>query len=551
MVKTQVNRWLIMATGMLMMTVAGTIYLYPDYATALRGQLNFSIAESARIGTLLNLGAWMTVIGGIFYDRFGPLRTGLIGAVTTFVGYFLMFLAAQERIIHTWIAVGFYAFIMGQGSGWMYCVALNTSVQNFPARNRGKIVGLLACCFGLCSGIFTRLHAGFFSESDGSNGGDIAPFLFFLAVTTGGLGLAYTFFQQILTETTVTQKPAEARRVAAAYAIALAVATYIAASSISAAFSSHDDSRPLAVGLIVLVFSLLLLPVGSGPWLRFGRQAQYTRLADDHEHHAADTHKLPPSINVTATSNAPTKTHYTLLEAVTSLDFWLIFLVLFFGVGAGICIVNNLPEIVISRLPPSEAGRVIASSDVPHSKDSSTLVALFSVFNTCGRLLSGYLSDAFAHRISRLGFLVMGSLLMGAVQVYFMFTSIDGMYGAVVLLGIAYGSFFCLVPALVSEAFGMATFGATFGLQGLAPAAGSEVFGTAIAGRLADSYANHAHLTVITKSGDKVIHCIGAECFRYSLLCTAGGCLIGAGLALWMAYRQRRGTANTLKLHAS
>lgn len=67
-----VNRWLGLATGMLIMCVSGaiflrrdsvypdvftgTIYLYPNYSNALRSQLNFSIKDADMIGTLMNVG---------------------------------------------------------------------------------------------------------------------------------------------------------------------------------------------------------------------------------------------------------------------------------------------------------------------------------------------------------------------------------------------------------------------------------------------------------------------------------------------------------------
>jgi hypothetical protein len=52
----QINRWLGVATGMLMMLIAGTIYLFPAWATALRAQLHYTVEQTNLVGTLLNLG---------------------------------------------------------------------------------------------------------------------------------------------------------------------------------------------------------------------------------------------------------------------------------------------------------------------------------------------------------------------------------------------------------------------------------------------------------------------------------------------------------------
>jgi hypothetical protein len=110
------------------------------------------------------------------------------------------------------------------------------------------------------------------------------------------------------------------------------------------------------------------------------------------------------------------------------------------------------------------------------------------------------------------------------------------------------GSFFCLLPTLVSEAFGLASFGAIFGLQGLAPAVGSEVFATAIAGGLADRYGAEHFLNEKTSTGDITTHCLGYACYRRSLLINTGACGLAALAALWMILRQRTKTANTLPL---
>lgn len=42
----------------------------------------------------------------------------------------------------------------------------------------------------------------------------------------------------------------------------------------------------------------------------------------------------------------------------------------------------------------------------------------------------------------------------------------------------------------------MAAFGANFGLQGLAPAMGSELLGTLLAGKLADEYKVDGNVTI-------------------------------------------------------
>jgi hypothetical protein len=85
----------------------------------------------------------MTVIGGLFYDRYGPFFTGLVGSSLVVLGYMLLYMGAkvisaehgtiqpikqssqashlymfvQGIIANQYAVMGVYALIMGQGSG--------------------------------------------------------------------------------------------------------------------------------------------------------------------------------------------------------------------------------------------------------------------------------------------------------------------------------------------------------------------------------------------------------------------------------------------------
>lgn len=47
----------------------------------------------------------------------------------------------------------------------MYMPALLTNVRNFPAINRGLVVGLMAAGFGLSSALFTGIYSAFFKQN--------------------------------------------------------------------------------------------------------------------------------------------------------------------------------------------------------------------------------------------------------------------------------------------------------------------------------------------------------------------------------------------------
>jgi hypothetical protein len=179
-----------------------------------------------------------------------------------------------------------------------------------------------------------------------------------------------------------------------AFGVAIIIATFVAASSLATTFSTVNPLG-LAVTLVVMLASLLLLPAGTGPYFSF-RNADYLLLDDSNPINAEEVASVVAFLErgkllgvedsePLVGEHAPEagkkegKAHYTLMEACRSLDFWLFFAIFMLGVGAGICIVNNLPEIVISRLPLAMSNKTYTTKELPHTKDQSTLLALVGI----------------------------------------------------------------------------------------------------------------------------------------------------------------------------
>lgn len=50
--------------------------MFPDYSGSMRSTLGLTVEQTDFIGTMINLGSWMGILGGLVYDRFGPKPTG-------------------------------------------------------------------------------------------------------------------------------------------------------------------------------------------------------------------------------------------------------------------------------------------------------------------------------------------------------------------------------------------------------------------------------------------------------------------------------------------
>ena len=57
-----------MIAGVLIMTASGSIYLTPCYSSALQSALDFSNTEISAVTTAVNVGTWLAVIPGFFFD---------------------------------------------------------------------------------------------------------------------------------------------------------------------------------------------------------------------------------------------------------------------------------------------------------------------------------------------------------------------------------------------------------------------------------------------------------------------------------------------------
>lgn len=104
---------------------------------------------------------------------------------------------------------------------------------------------------------------------------------------------------------------------------------------------------------------------------------------------------------------------------------------------------------------------------------------------------------------------------MALVQLYAAFAVyVPMLYPGVILLGIAYGGTFCIVPTLALEFFGFRYFASNFGIIGLAPALGSELLATLLAGKLNDYFRADGEFTTVDSSGNKTAHCNNSSCYR-------------------------------------
>ncbi|WIA09948.1 hypothetical protein OEZ85_010161 [Tetradesmus obliquus] len=214
-------------------------------------------------------------------------------------------------------------------------------------------------------------------------------------------------------------------------------------------------------------------------------------------------------------------------QMLASLDFWLLFVQ--FTVASGVCLayLNNLGQLVVS-LGGGHDGQVV-------------FVSLFSVANAAGRLLMGYIPEQHLHArgTPRTLFLALTAAVTAAAALAVAYADLGHLYVLSVLLGVAFGAHWSLLPAITSDLFGLKHFAANYTTLQFAPAMGSYLLATEVTGWLYDRAAE-AH-------GD-IHQCIGPDCFRTAFLLLAGLAALSS-LACCLATSRSRRAYVALAMH--
>lgn len=205
-----------------------------------------------------------------------------------------------------------------------------------------------------------------------------------------------------------------------------------------------------------------------------------------------------------------------LIQAMSSLNFWLLFVAMLCGMGSGLATINNISQI----------GESLGYT----SRERSTLVSLWSIWNFLGRFGAGYLSDIFMHRKGWARPLVMALALATMAGGHIIIGSgLPGnLYVGSVLVGVCYGSQWSLMPTITSEIFGVLHMGTIFNTIAVASPVGSYILSVRIIGYLYDKEASAV--------GNS---CRGTHCFMLSYFILASVSLFGflVSLALFINTR--------------
>ncbi|PAN37815.1 hypothetical protein PAHAL_7G124700 [Panicum hallii] len=565
------NRWLVFVAAMWLQSMAGIGYLFGAISPVVKAALGYNQRQLAALGVAKDLGDCVGFFAGSLSAVLPSWAMLLIGAAQNFLGYGWLWLIVTRQVpaLPLWMMC-VLIFVGTNGETYFNTTALVTCIQNFP-KSRGPTVGIMKGFAGLCSAILTQLYAVMHTP-------DHATLVFMVAVGPSLVAIGLMFIIRPVGGHRQV-RPSDKNSFLFIYTICLLLASYLVGVMLVQDFMQLSDNMVNFLTVILLI--LLILPIAIPVTLTLSPKAQHPTeeallsepskgetstsqekedqpeviLSEVEEEKPKDIDSLPPSERRKRIAELQTKLvqaaarggvrirrqphrgeNFTLMQAWVKADFWLIWFSLLLGSGSGLTVIDNLGQM----------------SQSVGFKDPHIFVSLTSIWNFLGRVGGGYFSEIIVreHTYPRHVALAIAQILMAAGHFLFAMAWPGTMYIGTFLVGLGYGAHWAIVPAAVSELFGVKHFGAMYNFLTVANPAGSLVFSGLIASNLYDSeaekQAQQHHMAaprLLHNMGllvDGPLKCEGSVCFFVSSLIMSAFCVVGAGLSLIIVQRTKR-----------
>ncbi|OWM90454.1 protein NUCLEAR FUSION DEFECTIVE 4-like [Punica granatum] len=514
------TKWAATAASIWIQTTSGNLYTFSIYSQALKSTQGYSQSTLDTISVSKDVGANCGILSGVLYSaavstggrwmrRFsGPWVVHLAGAAQSFAGYFLIWASVVGLIPRPPVVVMcLFMFVAAHAQSFFNTADVVTAVRNFPGYS-GTAVGIMKGYIGLSGAILIQAYRTIFNNKP-------TAFLLMLALLPTINSMLLMWFVRVHE----SAEGDDLKRLNTFSAISMIIAAYLMVIIVlEEVLSLHFILRTIAFFLLLL---LLASPLYVAIKAAGGEDPRQQKLAGEHSDVSGLEYHIVPG-DGDQEDSAQEKAvlgsgeDRDLLQAVRTVDFWLLFLAMACGMGSGLATVNNLSQI----------GRSLGYK----SYEISTMISLWSIWNFLGRFGAGYVSDILlrAQGWARPLFMALTLLALSIGHLVISSGLRGSLYGGTVVVGIAYGSQWSLMPTISSEIFGVEHMGTIFNTITMANPVGSYLFSVRVIGYIYDREA----------SGEG-FKCKGTHCFSLSFIIMASATLVGSLAALWLFFRTR------------
>ncbi|XP_022773640.1 protein NUCLEAR FUSION DEFECTIVE 4-like [Durio zibethinus] len=568
------NRWLVFVAAMWIQSCAGVGYIFGSISPVIKSSLNYNQRQLSRLGVAKDLGDSVGFLAGSLTEILPLWGALLVGALQNLIGYGWVWLIVTGRapVLPLW-AMCVLIFVGNNGETYFNTAALVSCVQNFP-KSRGPVVGILKGFAGLTGAIFTQIYTMI-------NFPDQASLIFMVAVGPAMVVITLMFIIRPVGGHRQV-RPSDGLSSTFIYSVCLLLAAYLMGVMLLEDLVSVSHTL-ITIFTVILLF-LLVIPIVIPIVLSFCEKprdpAEEALVSKPEQHEAgkseldAQEHEVilsevedekPKEVDLLPASERRKRIaqlqaklchaaakgavrvkrrrgphrgeDFTLMQALITADFWLIFFSLLLGSGSGLTVIDNLGQMSQSL-----------GYDNTH-----IFVSMFSIWNFLGRVGGGYFSEIIVrdHAYPRHVAIAVAQLVMAVGHVFFAVGWPGAIYIGTLLIGLGYGAHWAIVPAATSELFGLKKFGALYNFLTLANPAGSLIFSGVIASSIYDREAEkqaHQHHIQPQISGsifsgmfgqDEPLKCKGSTCFFLTSMIMSGFCVIAAVLSMMLVRRTK------------
>ncbi|KAG5113217.1 hypothetical protein JHK82_036486 [Glycine max] len=528
--------WVGLGAAVWVQIASGNGYCFPLYSHSLKSVLGFNQSQITLLGVANDIGENVGILPGLACNKFPPWLILFIGALFSFLGFGVLWLAITKTLDSLPFILLWFALAVGTNScAWLSTAILVTNMRNFPV-SRGTVAGILKGYSGLSAAVFTQIYSVVFHNSS-------SKFLLFLAIGIPALCFSTMFLVRPCTPAS-GEDSAEKGHFLFIQGASVAMGLYILATTILDNFIHISDS--VSYALLAVMILLLLAPLVIPTKMTLcPRKASNTETPEEHVGSSDflvqdGKDNIEPLLSSSSASGLgsfndvvdgsaevamllaegegavrkkrrPKRGEdFKFTEALVKADYWLLFFVYFVGVGTGVTVLNNLAQIGIAQ----------------GMEDTTNLLSLFSFFNFVGRLGGGVVSEYFVrtNTIPRTIWMTCTQIIMIFSYLVFAYAIKGTLYPAIAILGICYGVQFSIVIPTVSELFGLTDFGLLSNFMALGNPLGAFLFSALLAGHIYDNEAAKQHGVGLIASS---VACMGPNCFKLTFLTLAGVCVAG------------------------
>ncbi|KAK1363361.1 protein NUCLEAR FUSION DEFECTIVE 4-like [Heracleum sosnowskyi] len=512
------NKWLATSASIIIQSTAGSLYTFGIYSAAIKSSQSYSQQTLDTLSVFKDFGANTGIFSGLLYSSVtlnsgewfgGPWVVLSVGAVLSFLGYFLMWLSVAGIIFQPPVMVMcLFMLLAAHGLTFVNTANVVTGVNNF-ADHRGTIVGIMKGFLGLSGAILIQVYQTIFMNRPFS-------YLLMLALLPSFNTIIFMCFVRMFNTNSVDEK----KHLNRFSVVALLTAAYLMIAIIVENYFTLTLVAHIVIlgALIILILTPFYIATealheDSSNTLSRYLVEENQLMNDPNQLDEGQIHcRQDPSGYYRVQSGE----NLNLFQAMRSSNFWFLFLATSCGMGSGLAVINNISQI---------------GESLGYTKsETSTLVSLWSIWNFLGRFGAGYLSDYLLKTKGWARPLLMALTLLIMSGGHSMIAS--GLPGALyvgsVVVGVCYGSQWSLMPTIVSEIFGVVHLGTIFNTITIASPLGSYVLSVRVVGYIYDKEAS-----IVGNS------CTGTHCFMLSFIIMASTTLLGSFVALGLFFRTR------------